>query len=216
MTSRERLPSWFGVDPDRLEAVSVSLGDDALTARGSSVTGDYVLTYELETGPGWITRHLAVRATGAGWWRSLLLRRDPGGSWYGKADGQGVDIPGDLHDPAWLRGATDCDLALCPLTNTMPVLRHGLLDAARRGERATAAITAAWVSVPGLTVHASPQRYTAGTATPDGGALIGFVSGDFTATIRFDRDGLVADYPGIGHRTTGGPAHRETEPAAGR
>ncbi len=42
-----------------------------------------------------------------------------------------------------------------PLTNSMPVLRHGML---RSGGPVD--FLMAWVSVPDLSVHASPQRYT--------------------------------------------------------
>ncbi|HEV8597257.1 MAG TPA: putative glycolipid-binding domain-containing protein, partial [Candidatus Dormibacteraeota bacterium] len=58
----------------------------------------------------------------------------------------------------------------------------------------------AWVAVPDLTLQVSPQRYTPLGPAPNGGAMIGFASGDFEATIEFDRDGLVRDYPGLASR----------------
>jgi uncharacterized protein len=96
-----------------------------------------------------------------------------------------------------LEGALDCDLGLSPLTNSMPVLRHRLLETDGSVE-----FLMAWVSVPDLGAHPSRQRYTALRDLPGGGRLIRYESLDstFTADLGFDRDGLVVDYPGIGRR----------------
>jgi len=90
--------------------------------------------------------------------------------------------------------ALDCDLGLSPLTNSLPVLRRGLL---RRGGPID--FLMAWVSVPDLSIHASRQRYTFIRGVQDG-AVVRYQSLDseFTADLTFDRDGLVVDYPGIG------------------
>ena len=56
--------------------------------------------------------------------------------------------------PAAASGSLDCDLGLSPVTNLMPVLRHGLLSGGDAFQ-----LTAAWVSVPDLGVHADGQRY---------------------------------------------------------
>ena len=101
---------------------------------------------------------------------------------------------------AGLDTALDCDLALCPFTNTMPVLRHDLVAAAQHGGSAAVDLVMAWVSVPDLTVHPSSQRYTVVGPAASGGALIRYTSGTFEATIDFDRDGLVREYPGLGKR----------------
>ncbi|MGQ4332243.1 putative glycolipid-binding domain-containing protein, partial [Streptomyces hayashii] len=86
-------------------------------------------------------------------------------------------------------------LGLCPLTNTMPVLRHGLHR--RPGERR---FLMAWVSVPTLTVQPSWQTYTHLGAHPQGGAVVRFASGNFRSDVAFDPDGYVLDYPGLGAR----------------
>jgi hypothetical protein len=59
----------------------------------------------------------------------------------------------------------------------------------------------AWVSVPDLSVHASRQRYTFVRREGDL-SVIRYESRDstFAAEVKFDSDGLVVDYPGIGHR----------------
>ena len=66
------------------------------------------------------------------------------------------------------RGSGGLDLGLSPLTNSMPVLRHGLLEGGERD------FLMAWVSVPDLAVHADPQRYTFVRATAGGRRLVRF------------------------------------------
>jgi hypothetical protein len=102
-----------------------------------------------------------------------------------------------------LNQALDCDLGLCPVTNTMPVLREGLIEASHRGEHLRAELQMAWVSVPELDVLASTQVYESGVATADDGIQIRFSSGAFVEHIEFDADGLVVSYPSIGRRLAG-------------
>jgi uncharacterized protein len=193
-----RVLAWKGPDPVRVDVAQVALAPDRLTARGTSAVADHVLDWVLETGAAWVTRSLSVRARGDGFSRSLELARGDDGTWSAvrRHDGQrhtNLEVAG-------LDGALDCDLGLCPFTNTMPVLRHDLVTRARRGEADPVELVMAWVAVPELTLHVSPQRYTPLGPAPDGGAMIGFASGDFQATIEFDRDGLVRDYPGLASR----------------
>ncbi|SBW22401.1 hypothetical protein FDG2_2578 [Candidatus Protofrankia californiensis] len=200
-----RLAAWRGTDPDRLDSAWLDRHSSSLSAHGTSLTRDYHLHYFLETGHDWITRRLDVRASGNGWWRTLALVRGPSGHWSAKADSGGIQptvdpAPTTPIDTDALADALDCDLGLCPLTNTMPVLRHGLLDAALQGHDRTEVLTMAWVSVPDLNVFASPQSYSAAGTTADGTALIDFQSGDFAEQIEIDREGLVVKYPKIGHR----------------
>jgi hypothetical protein len=196
-----RVLAWKGPDPARVDAAQVTLGPDSLTARGTSTVADYVVDWVLETGAAWVTRRLSVRARGDGFRRSLELGRDTGGAWSAvrRQDGQ----PGASLDTAGLDGALDCDLELCPFTNTMPVLRHDLVAGARRGDLRRVELVMAWVAVPDLTLQVAPQVYTALGPAPDGGAMVGFASGDFETTVEFDRDGLVRDYPGLASRLTG-------------
>jgi len=153
----------------------------------------YRLDYTLETGPRWTTTRLALTARGEGWERTLDLRRSDAGVWSAAAASTGdAALPPPGGDVELLAGALDCDLGLSPLTNTMPVLREELLEGDRSVE-----FLMAWVSVPDLGVHASPQRYTS-----LGRRLIRYESldSDFAADIALDIDGLVVDYPGIGRR----------------
>lgn len=194
-SGRRRLLWWRGPDPDRVDAASVDLLTDRLTALGSSTTADYALSYRLETSAGWITTRVEVDARGSAWERSIRLGRD-GDTWSATWAGDGVD---GLELPD-LSAALDCDLGLCPLTNTMPVLRHDLVAAARSGGGEPVDFVMAWVSVPDLVVHADAQRYTPEGPVHGGGALVRYESGDFRATIELDADGLVINYPGLAHR----------------
>lgn len=106
-------------------------------------------------------------------------------------------LPSQLPD---LEGALDCDLGLCPLTNTMPILRHDLVEASHRGDDGSHDLVMAWVSVPDLAVRRSEQRYTVSDPIDEGGALVVYASEDFRTTIEADVDGLVVNYPGLGRR----------------
>jgi hypothetical protein len=181
--SAARSVAWVKEDPFGVELAEVAVSAETLSATGVAIgtdPGPYRLDYALETGAGFVTSRLHVTARGEAWGQELDLRRSENGEWSAAAE---------LPD---LAGALDCDLGLSPLTNSMPVLRHGLLEA---GEPVDFVV--AWVSVPDLAVHASPQRYV-----PLGDRVVRFESldGDFSADIVFDEDGLVVDYPGIAKR----------------
>lgn len=163
------------------------------------MTASYALDYRLETGRDWVTTELDVRARGDGWWTSLVLRRSARGDWSAAWSGEGMgSLPTELPD---LESAQDCDLSLCPLTNTMPILRHGLVGASHRGDEEAHDLLMAWVSVPDLAVTRSEQRYAVSDPVDEGGALVGFSSSGFRTTIEVDADGLVVNYPGLARRT---------------
>lgn len=52
MTAVQRLVAWRGPDPERIDAARVVLGEDRLSARGTSCTPDHALAYRLDTGAG--------------------------------------------------------------------------------------------------------------------------------------------------------------------
>ncbi|WP_163512707.1 putative glycolipid-binding domain-containing protein [Fodinicola acaciae] len=184
------LVAWRGVEPERADAAAVTFGRRSLRASGSSLTREVTVTYDLETGDGWITRRMRVRVSAKDWWRSLDLTRHQDGQWSALVDGENDDHLGHATLADGLDAALDCDLQECLLTNTMPVLRHDLHRTA-----ASVDFVMAWISVPDLSVHASPQTYAG-----DGSADVVFRSGDFVATLKLDDDGLVVDYPGLGSR----------------
>jgi hypothetical protein len=181
----ERLVLWRGPDRWRAEAAWVRLDDDRLTAHGTQLGAEpepYRLDYTLRTGAGFVTETLELSLLRDGSLRRRLLARGPHGSWT-------ID---DEPLPE-VSGALDCDLGLCPLTNTMPVLRHRLLmaDAEPRD------FVMAWVSVPHLTVEPSHQRYE-----PIDERHVRYVGvdTDFVAELEYEQDGLVLNYPDMAER----------------
>ena len=189
-----RSVEWAIEDGVGSERATVQLEPDRIRAQGRATNSDprpYTVTYELETGPRFVTEALRVVARDGAGQRSLTLQRDASGSWVTMSEPGGVQVRPDLAD------ALDCDLGRCPLTNSMPVLREGLLI--RDG---SADFTMAWVSVPDLAVRVSRQRYTTIGTDPDGLRRIRFESLDsaFMSDLTFDADGLVVDYPQLARR----------------
>jgi uncharacterized protein len=181
----ERLVVWRGLDEWRAEASWVRIADDRLSATGTQLgaTPDpYRLDYTLRTGPRFVTETLELSLVRAGALRRLRLARESDGTWT--ADDR--PLPG-------VEGALDCDLGLCPLANTMPVLRESLLSPG--AEPCDFVMT--WVDVPELTVHRSDQRYE-----PIDEHHVRFVGvgTSFVADLEFDDDGLVVHYPDLAER----------------
>lgn len=101
-----------------------------------------------------------------------------------------LELVGERPIEIELGDADFFDLGWSPLFNSLPVLRDGLLP---RGPAHDYVMR--WVDVPSLEVSRSAQRYE-----PLGDGLVRFRAGAFEADIRFDEDGYVLDYPGIGKR----------------
>jgi uncharacterized protein len=195
---------WRGADDARrVDNAETELGPAWLLARGDSVTPAYALTWSLTTVSGWVTETLRVTVDGGTWSRSLTLRRDDSGTWSAEAsaDGAGPERPPGLVDDAYfLTGALDCDLGLCPFTNTMPILRHRMntADPAPRQE-----LLMAFVDVPSLAVLPSRQGYSqVAPPSADGISVVRFESLDstFRSDLTVDPDGLVLDYPQLADR----------------
>ncbi len=199
MSTDERLIrdyAWQGEDdPARLDTATIIFGPGRLSAHGTSRTHTYALGWALETGDQWITRSLAVSVHGQGWSRWLELERTQGGVWTSQAGSSGetsLPAPGIITATADLSDALDCDLGLCPMTNTMPIRRLNLLAPAASGQESE--LTMAWVDVPSLRVFPSRQRYS----SSDAAHAVRFSSeGGFTAELTTDQHGVVTRYPGL-------------------
>jgi uncharacterized protein len=181
----ERLLIWRGLEEWLAEAAYIRIEDGRLSAHGTQLGAEpdpYRLDYSLRTGPDFVTEALELSVLRGGALRRLLLARGPDGGWTA-----------DDRPLPELEGALDCDLAFSPLTNAMPMLRHGLREAGAEPRD----FAMAWVAVPGLEIHRSPQRYE-----PMDEQHVRFVSLDssFTAELELDDDGLVVRYPRLAER----------------
>jgi len=191
---------WSGLDAWRAEAVTVESESDSLQATGTQIGVEplpYRLDYELRVDSKWVTRRLRVSAAGAGWARELDLRHDGGGNWTVESTEEGaVRLPPPGGEVAAVRGALDCDLGCCPLTNVMPVRRHELH--LRTGEMD---FLMAWVSVPDLGLHPSRQRYEH-VGRRDDRFVVRYVGEhrSFIGELELDEDGFVVLYPELAQR----------------
>ena len=176
---------WQVIETAGFEAAWLTLDGMALHASGQAagqVPEPYSLRYELVTDDRAVTTCLEVTAAVAGGQRHLELSQHEG-SWT---------VNGQARPD--LAGALDCDLGYSPVTNAMPIIRHGL----HRGPGA-ARFVMAFVRVPGLQVVASRQDYTHLGLVPDG-TRVRYASGSFASDLTVDGDGLVIDYPAMAHR----------------
>jgi uncharacterized protein len=210
MTGKQRQPerrsvAWAKDDPFGAEHADISFNPGRLSASGVAIGSEptpYRLDYTLETTKSFVTTRLVVAARGEGWERWLELTRTDAGGWIAQArHSGGLQLPAPGGDTAPFAGALDPDLGLSPLFNSMPVLRHGLHEDGGQD------FLMVWISVPDLSLHPSPQRYTHLRTDSDGRRAVRFESlsedDDFAADIIFDSDGIVIDYPGIARRIRG-------------
>ena len=101
-----------------------------------------------------------------------------------------LELVGERSLDVELGDADFFDLGWSPLFNSLPVLRDDLLRSGPARD-----YTMRWVDVPSLEASRSAQQYE-----PLGNGLVRFRAGAFEADIRFDADGYVVEYPGIGSR----------------
>jgi hypothetical protein len=186
--------AWATLDGGRMRAEGHQAG---LSPR------PYWVHYRLETAEGFVTARMQAESRWEGGSARLDLRRD---------DARGWTVGGEPRPE--LREALDLDLAACPLTNTMPILRHGLHRAP--GERE---FLMAFVEVPSLRVVPARQRYTHLRTLSGGGALVRYASGSFRSDLTIDADGFVVEYPRLGRRLEARPPEaglREGGPGTAR
>jgi uncharacterized protein len=182
----ERFAIWNVVETAGYESAWLTLDGLALRAVGQAAgqfPEPYWLSYTLDTDAAGATSGLQVAITVRGATRELRLARR-NHEW--SVDGQ---VRPDL------RAALDCDLACSPVTNTMPILRHGLHHGPGSEQ-----FTMAFVELPSLQVVAVPQQYRHLESVEGGGARVRYSSGTFTSDIHVDSDGLVIDYPTMARR----------------
>ncbi|RIQ30101.1 putative glycolipid-binding domain-containing protein [Jiangella rhizosphaerae] len=176
----EREVMWSALAWPATEHLVLHADGDGMRADGMIVALDgrpTRLAYTIDAGPDWTVRRLTLAPYGE---PGLVLDRRDDDRWFG---GDGAERPD-------LAGCVDVDIALTPFTNTLPIRRLGLAV----GESAEPRIVYVQVD-DGLTTQAVDQRYERlDTAT------YRYSSGDFTADLTVDGDGLVTDYPELWRR----------------
>jgi hypothetical protein len=187
--------TWQAEDGHGLEGVRMIPGHGGFRALGRMVrvapNGGFTSSYRLVVGEDGRLSRLSVTSATAERERHLTINRTDDGVWL-LDTGSGT---GAVRDDC--AGAVDVDLAFSPMFNTIPIRRLGL-----HREAAEHTLPMVFVSLPELEVRVVDQTYRtvsvldAGT----GQAGIGFQSGDFTADLVVDADGVVATYPGLARR----------------
>jgi hypothetical protein len=177
--------AWTGVG---LESCRVAAGGDGIrvesVALGVEAGKPWAVRYALRCDTGWRTRELSV-ASLDGDGAALRLTGDGTGRW---ADAGGEWLPA-------LEGCLDVDLTSTAFTNTLPIRRLGLVPG--QGEE----LTFVYITVPGLTVSVSRQRYQCLRRAADGARYrFDVPATGFTADIDMDGDSLVVTYPGVARR----------------
>jgi hypothetical protein len=153
-------------------------------------------TTGLEEGRAWAVRYaILIDARGHAREARVECRYEGGSAAVTlEGDGRGGWLVDGAPSPD-LEGCLDVDLEASAFTNAFPVRRLAL----GVGERAEA--PAAWVRAPDLGVERLEQTYE---RVPDeaGRMRFRYAAPDlgFAATLSFDADGLVLDYPGIAAR----------------
>jgi uncharacterized protein len=195
---------WTGVEEWLTEAAAVVVHDKGLGGNGIQIGADpvpYRVGYQLNANDGFVTSAIDLTSRGDGWMRTLELVHDGAGRWEVMLVDDEGDVPGGPWDGSLpgLSEALDIDIQNSPLTNTMPILRHGF----QRG--GSGDFLMAFITIPSLRVEASPQRYEH-VRTTENGSVVRYISrdGDFTADLELDEDGLLVHYPRLAKRVEPG------------
>lgn len=175
---------WKGWNGESREYLTLGESGENITAESLIISSDgggrpFAARYTIECDAGWRVRSVDASLIGEG--RGIHLRRDGDGTWH---DGS-VKLSG-------LKGAIDVDIFPTPFTNTIPIRRLGL------GAGQSADITAAYITLPDMSVTSDPQRYTC--IEPFKLYRFESLDSDFKCDVEVDGNGLVVSYPGLFRR----------------
>jgi hypothetical protein len=170
---------WQGVETGALDRCRLAAGPEGLRLSGTVLTAEFGtpldVRYLVEAGLDGRTRRVELALDGGAVRRVLVADRAGRWRWEG-----GPEL-------AEVAGALDVDLTVTPATNTLPIRRLAALDLGQAAD-----LQMAWVQFPELSVIPSAQRYERLAAD-----RWQFSTGDFTAELLVDPDGLVLDYGGL-------------------
>jgi hypothetical protein len=169
---------WQGVETGALDRCRLDAGPERLRLSGTVLTAEFGtpldVRYLVEAGPDGRTRRVELALDGGAVRRVLVA--DGAGRWRWEGGPELAEVT----------GALDVDLTVTPATNTLPIRRLAALDVGQAAD-----LCMAWVQFPELSVIPSAQRYE--RLADDRWR---FSTGDFTAELLVDPDGLVLDYGG--------------------
>ena len=174
---------WKGIASESLEYCSIYYKDIIMVK--SSIIGHhqylpFKMDYEIELNRDWGIQSFLIKSSLFNMDQTLTLRHNGHGKWYGEGK-------------EWksLEGCMDIDISVSPFTNTLPVNRLKLAIGESYG------INVVYIDIPGFRISKEQQLYTRmekNTYRFTNG------SGDFTADILMDDDGLAVHYPGLFER----------------
>jgi uncharacterized protein len=170
---------WRGVETGALDRCRLETGPDGPRLSGTVLTAEFGtpldVRYRVETASDGLTRRVELELDGGAVRRVLLA--DGAGHWRWQ---DGPALPE-------VAGALDVDLTVTAATNTLPIRRLAGLETGQAAD-----FQMAWVQFPDLEVIGSAQRYR--RLAPD---RWHFSTGDFSAELLVDPEGLVLDYSGL-------------------
>jgi hypothetical protein len=197
--------TWQADDGRGLEGTRLLLGTGGFRALGRMVRvgadGEFTASYRLIVGEDGRLARLSVTSATEEKERHLTLNRTDDGVWLVDTGAASGGTRGDFA------GALDVDLAYSPMFNTLPIRRLGL-----HREPGEHVVPMVFVSLPDLEMQVVEQVYRTVSVLDDesGHALVEFRSGEFSAELVVDADGVVSSYPGLARRLSPG-----VTPAAG-
>jgi hypothetical protein len=180
---------WRHLDGPGLQLARISAIPDghAIDGRALTVFGGEPaeVHFAIMCARDWTTRFAMAGVVQGTSSRTIQLRRDENGRWWETRGAHARNDPGgQTHLPA-LDGVDDVDLAISPVTNTLPIRRLNLAIGDARDSDAV------WVGFPELVVERLPQRYAREAANvyryeSSGGA--------FSARLEVDDHGAIVRY----------------------
>jgi len=173
---------WRDATGDGVQEVVLDRAPGQVSAEGMVIAAGFAARFRLLMDQRWRTRRLSVALLGRP--GVLVLLADGQGGW---TDGEGASLPA-------LDGVADVDIAMTPMTNTLPIRRL------RTAVGKSVDLDMAYVAVPTLAVTRDRQRYT---RLEDRLWRYESRDSDFTRDITVDEDGVVIDYPGLFTRVAG-------------
>jgi hypothetical protein len=171
-----RVLAWERLDEPGSEICVVTLGEGGGLAEGTTVcvgSAPFAWRWRVAWDDAWRTREAMVERLDSE--AAIALTADGRGGWI---DGAGARV-------AAFDGCLDIDLAATPFTNTLAIHRLGLAVGETRD------VIVAYLAAPDPLPRAVAQRYS--RPAEDRWRYEAIFRG-FTAELRLDADGLIADY----------------------